>query len=50
MRLLQQLSQPLVASQIVSHLLSCRVSGQFVEVVRILHKRMDVDKQFPNKE
>ena len=29
-----------------SHLVFYRVSGQFVEVVRILHKRMDVGKQF----
>lgn len=29
-----------------SHLVFYRVSGQFVEIVRILHKRMDVNKQF----
>ena len=33
-----------------SHLVFYRVSDQCVEVVRILHKRMDVDKQFSNKE
>lgn len=32
-----------------SHLVFYRVS-QFVEVVRILHKRMDVGKQFPGEE
>ena len=33
-----------------SHLVFYRVSGQFVEVVRILHKRMDVGKQFSDEE
>ena len=33
-----------------SHLVFYRVSGQFVEVVRILHKRMDVGKQFSSEE
>ena len=33
-----------------SHLVFYRVSGQFVEVVRILHKRMDVGTQFSDKE
>ena len=32
-----------------SHLVFYRVSGQFVEVVRILHKRMDVGKQFSSE-
>ena len=33
-----------------SHLVFYRVSGQFVEIVRILHKRMDVGKQFSSEE
>lgn len=33
-----------------SHLVFYRVSGQFVEVVRILHKRMDVGQQFSSEE
>ena len=33
-----------------SHLVFYRVSGQIVEVVRILHKRMDVDRQFSSEE
>ena len=32
-----------------SHLVFYRVSGQFVEVVRILHKRMDISKQFSSE-
>ena len=31
------------------HLVFYRVSGQFVEVVRILHKRMDVGTQFASE-
>ena len=33
-----------------SHLVFYRESGQFVEVVRILHKRMDVGRQFSSEE
>ena len=33
-----------------SHLVFYRVSGQFVEVLRILHKRMDVGKRFSGEE
>lgn len=33
-----------------SHLVFYRVSAQFVEVIRILHKRMDVGKQFSSEE
>ncbi len=32
-----------------SHLVFYRVSGQFVEVARILHKRMDVSKQLSSE-